>query len=70
MGRHPGGNLGACPDCGKLRYTSRRGAKAASKVHPGQHLSAYPCGEYWHYGHPPRSVMRGYADRSTLRPRP
>lgn len=62
-------DLGECPTCGKIRYTSRKRAKAVARtIFPtAQHLSEYRCGNYWHIGNLPRSVIRG-ADRATLRP--
>lgn len=54
--------FGLCdePSCGKVRYGNRRDAKrAAKKFHPGDHLSAYECGDYWHFGHPPRRIIQG-----------
>lgn len=52
---------GKCPyPCGKIRYGSRSEAKKAAKViHPGDHLSSYSCGDWWHFGHPPESVLHG-----------
>lgn len=50
--RMSGGGLGTCPDCGKMRHRSRSEAKqAARRQHPGQHLSQFRCGEFWHNGH-------------------
>lgn len=67
MGRdnqiHP---IGTCPDCGKWCWTSKKIAKAAAKRnHPGEHLSAYPCGRWWHYGHLDYPVMRSIKARGT-----
>lgn len=43
---------GKCPDCGKDRFKSEKGAKRASRrIHPTDRLNAYRCGAYWHYGH-------------------
>lgn len=59
-------DMGACPTCGKRRYTTRRLAKRAgqllwpSKAH---HFSAYVCDGYWHYGHMPPQVLRGTTPR-------
>lgn len=56
--------IGDCPLCGKLRYTSKKNAKATAKEqHPTEHLSVYPCGNYWHLGHLPYSVQRGWNPR-------
>ena len=46
--------VGHCPDCGKLRFTSRRLAKRAARGgYDNGRMVAYPCGRYWHFGHPP-----------------
>lgn len=54
-------DTGRCPACGKIRYFTRRGAKAAARrAHPGDHgLRPYQCGTYWHYGHMDPRVARG-----------
>ena len=45
-------NLGSCPACGKIRFESRRDAKADAARQAGvggpQQLRAYQCGDYWH----------------------
>lgn len=62
-------DLGECPICGKIRYTSRKRAKEVARtIFPtARHLSEYKCAGYWHIGNLPRAVIRG-ADRATLRP--
>lgn len=55
-------NDGVCPDetCGKVRYASRREARgAAHLLFPGDHLTAYQCGDFWHFGHEPQRVIQG-----------
>lgn len=54
-----------CPEgCGKRAYRNRREAKrAARRYHPGDHLSAYPCGQLWHYGHLQNVVRHGQMRR-------
>lgn len=45
------GYCGRCPDCGKLQYRSRAGAKLAAKRGQQTGLGitrVYKCGEYWH----------------------
>lgn len=40
-----------CPDCGKVRYVSRRAARKAASQLPqsqGRRMRAYKCGEFWH----------------------
>lgn len=67
-GIEPIKDWGTCTTCGKTMYPSRKRAKEmAKKLFPADHLSPYRCGDYWHFGHLPRSVVRG-ADRTTLRP--
>lgn len=62
---------GACPECGKVRYRSRKDArKVAREVYPGTHLSPYRCGEFWHLGNLPRAIINGYSDRREQRPLP
>lgn len=54
---------GICPleTCGKTRYLTRRDAKkVARNLFPGDHLTAYPCGDWWHFGHEPERVLHGY----------
>lgn len=47
--------------CNKVRYGSRTDAKAmAKKLFPSDHMSAYRCGNYWHFGHPPKRVIAGH----------
>jgi hypothetical protein len=60
-------NSGTCPECGKQRFLSRKGARDHAKRElRGIKFAVYPCGEYWHYGHAPYSVRRGYMSRSEL----
>lgn len=48
------------PRCRKIRFRSRRDAKSmAKKLYPGDHLSVYQCGDWWHMGHPPQRVIAG-----------
>lgn len=75
---------GKCPDCGKNRYLTRKDARNARKtLHPEDPtMGTYPCGGFWHYGHPmpvfkretdhdalPRSAIAGLAAvaRATMR---
>lgn len=60
---HQAAAAGECA-CGKLRYTSRKRARAAARVkHPGMHLAAYRCGPYWHLGHLPQAAKCGLRAR-------
>jgi hypothetical protein len=55
-------SLGICPQewCGKVMYGSRADArKMARKLFPGDHLTAYECSGYWHFGHEPKRVLHG-----------
>ena len=62
-GKAPANNIityGKCDACGKIRFQSRADAKRrARQLFPGDHLTAYACGNWWHFGHPPASVVRG-----------
>lgn len=42
--------MGACPECGKMRYTSKGQAKRAGRQTPRRRgkLRVYRCGAYWH----------------------
>jgi len=51
--RPPDMGMGRCPDCGKVRYASRREARQAAqglRWHGGNRKRArtYRCGNYWH----------------------
>ncbi len=66
MKREYGQQVGTCDTCGKQRYINRKAAKKAmTTAHPGAQLSVYRCGEYYHYGHTPYGVKRGWQDRNT-----
>jgi hypothetical protein len=53
-----------CETCGKVRFRNRKAARArAKKLYPGDHMSTYKCGEYWHIGHIPWAVRRGVRAR-------
>lgn len=54
-----------CVHCGKACYPSRKQARARMHVlFPGEHVSAYRCGDYWHAGHMPAWVLTGERDRA------
>jgi len=58
-------SIGTCPQCGKQSYLSRAQAKTAGRtINPAAHLSAYQCGEYWHFGKLSSTVARGYGSRA------
>lgn len=63
----PGGG-GRCPEDGKVRYLTRSEAKRAARRIKGRdgRLNAYQCGDFWHLGHLPRSVVRGRQTRDDL----
>lgn len=62
------GGTGECPRCTKAAYATRKQAKTAAKrLFPGERLSVYRCGDYYHFGHLPTVVRRGETDRSSLR---
>lgn len=60
-----------CPDCDKVRYSSRKRARLAMRQmthrRPGS-MNAYRCGEFWHIGHLPSEVRRGVIARDALIP--
>lgn len=44
--------VGKCDTCGKNRFVTRAMARAAARdLHPGDPMSVYRCGNYFHYGH-------------------
>ena len=56
-----------CSECGKLRYFTRKAAKAARKrTNQGESMSVYRCGEFWHIGHTPWQIREGLQERSNL----
>lgn len=56
--------------CGKVKFLSKRDAKAWAKRFPGERLSPYRCGDFWHLGHLPPAVRAGHLGRETLRKDP
>lgn len=60
-----------CPKCGKVRYLTRaharKTAKRIKKRRDGR-LNAYRCGEFWHLGHLPKSVVHGEISRDVIAP--
>lgn len=62
-----------CPTCGKVRFLTRSRAKKVAKNlnrrRPG-HLNAYRCGDFWHIGHLPSSVIKGDVPREELNAAP
>lgn len=57
-----------CPDCGKLRYLTRKGAKKAARMMGAVSMSPYRCGDFWHNGHLPGAVKTGRLTRDDLGP--
>jgi hypothetical protein len=41
--------MAACPDCGKIRYMTRKGARRAGTRHTGSAVHTYPCGDFFHF---------------------
>lgn len=62
---------GKCPACGKLRLLTKDDAKKALRRMNGRkgRLHAYPCGAFWHVGHPPRDLVAGRATRDEVEAR-
>lgn len=53
-------DVGTCPDCGKRRYVTRKAARRVARlVCPGEQVSVYRCGDYFHFGHTPYIIARG-----------
>lgn len=61
---------GACATCGKRLFLDRDSAKKAIRRMKGRQgkLRAYPCGIFWHIGHPP-TALRGRITRDDIQPR-
>lgn len=58
-----------CTTCGKVCYLSRKAAKKVlKKKFHGEKMIAYQCGEYWHLGHEPYGIHRGFQRRADVRP--
>lgn len=69
-GRGKADSVGTC-ECGKQSFVSRKAARAyMKKWNPAsgtyEYMSVYRCGSYWHYGHTPYQVARGYKARGEL----
>ncbi len=63
MPRH--GFAGRCGVCGKLRFLTRKDARAFARSRfPNAHMNAYMCGGYFHIGHLSRAVLAGRASRA------
>lgn len=61
-------SLGTCEVCGKRCYESRRAARrAAHAIFPTQKVSAYRCGNFYHFGHLPKIVNDGTMSRADVR---
>jgi hypothetical protein len=67
----PNRDVGSCPDCGKLRFTSRSVAKRAARraQSHGVHVTrVYRCGEYFHWTSQDAAraaKLRRWADRAS-----
>jgi len=58
---------GRCDVCGKVAYPTKAAAKVARRrLHPGEAMSVYRCGCWWHLGHLPANVRTGDTDRHDL----
>lgn len=59
--------IGRCTECGKLCFTSRKLAKQyLIRKFPQDKMTVYKCPyrpEYFHFGHTPYPVRRGWASR-------
>ena len=57
-------HVGTCHTCGKLCFLTRKDARMyLRKSFPGEKMSIYPCGDYYHFGHTPWGIKRGITDR-------
>lgn len=55
-----GGHVGICSHCGAVCFISRKAARRyARSEFPGDHLSAFRCGRYWHFKLLSRARIRG-----------
>lgn len=66
-------SVGRCALCDKAMFPSRKAARAAISRIPsrnsGAKMNAYRCKEnenYWHIGHLPTAVRRGFVSRDVL----
>lgn len=58
----------SCPDCGKIRYSTKAVAKLAARRirgHDGK-VRPYRCGDFWHLGHQPAALTRGDISRDDV----
>lgn len=58
-----------CPECGKVRYVSRKDAKKERRRFRGSGMNAYPCPEnpnFFHLGHLPPTVVHGLIGREEI----
>ena len=63
--------VGSCGTCGKRQFRTRKAARSTGRrLYPGQRLSQYECGDYWHIGHLPGAVRHGVIPRSAIGSRP
>jgi hypothetical protein len=60
----PNRHVGRCATHYLFRWLTRKDARAgAQDLFPGQHLTPYRCGGYWHIGTLPADVVRGNTTR-------
>ena len=58
-------SVGRCSECGKQCFRSRKAAKRhVAKLFPGDRMSIYTCGEFFHFGHTPYSVKNSMVSRN------
>lgn len=64
------GGAGTCSTCGKTRYLTKPAAKKAIRQMPSRtnRICAYPCGDFWHIGQPPKKLVTGEIRRSQVVP--
>lgn len=59
---------GYCYECCKKTYWTRRQARSAARA-IDKSMSAYPCGNLWHIGHLPPTIVLGWEARDEFRER-
>lgn len=66
--------FGRCDHCGKIRYKTRKAAKAAIRRITARRggrdgrLYVYTCDGWFHFGHQPSIITRGEVDRASFDP--
>lgn len=68
MNRQPGIPVSRCPDCGKVSYPSRSGARRSARfLYPGRRMRTYRCGTMWHLTSQNARTVTAWRDRAVRR---